>query len=244
MHLLRVFLVLLTSLAVLPMNEPGSQTEDPGFELDHFFVAVAEPDAGATALDSAGFQITPPRPHPGQGTASRGVIFENAYLELIWLADRTEAESPRIKRTRLADRLRSGSGACPFGFGLRKSTATDPALPFETWDYSPPYLPEGMSFQMAVSSEVLNEPLVFYLPWATGSALPPPEHPNGVRRVTGLEIVLLEGISGSTTIDAVSQTDLVSYRKGEKFQLVVELDNRGAGKSLDLRPDLPLRIQW
>jgi hypothetical protein len=241
--LLRAFLALLTSFLALPMNVPESRTEDPGFELDHFFVAVAGPDAGAAALESAGFQITAPQPHPGQGTASRGVIFENAYLELIWLADRTEAESPQIQRTRLADRLRSGSSACPFGLGLRRAGEESPAFAFDTWDYSPPYLPEGMSFQMASSSEALKEPLVFYLPWVVGSIDPGPGHSNGARKVTGLEILLPWATSGSKTVQAVSQTDLVSFREGEGFQMVVELDDGNAGKSLDLRPDIPLRIQ-
>jgi hypothetical protein len=247
---MEVFLMkgaLLLCLAAFPfwlVRETQMSEQDPGLELDHFFVAVTDSAAGAAALESRGFEVGLSHPHAGQGTASRGVIFENVYLELIWLTDTAEARSAPIRRTRLADRLRSGSGACPFGLGLRRTAETDPDLPFDTWAYSPPYLPEGASFQMAASSEVLAEPLVFYLPWALGRALPPPEHPNGARSVTGLEIFLTEGSSGSETMAAVSGAGLVSFRQGDAFQMVVELDHGEAGKSLDLRPEIPLLIQW
>jgi hypothetical protein len=218
--------------------------EDPGFELDHFFVAVSDSAAGIGDLKAGGFELSPPHPHTGQGTASRGIIFDNVYLELIWLTDAAEATSAPVKRTRLADRLRTGSGACPFGLGLRRTTRTDLDFSFETWPYSPPYLPEGMSFQMAASSEDLNEPLVFYMPWVSGPIPSPPPHANGARRVTGLELVLTGKVLESPTLDGLSGGDMISFSPGEAFLMLVELDHGESGEMLDLRPEIPVLIRW
>jgi hypothetical protein len=218
--------------------------QEAAFELDHFFVAVPGPDTGVELLERAGFLLGTSHEHPGQGTESRGVLFENVYLELIWLANPEEANSPPIRRTRLAERIDPSSGACPFGLGLRRNGEAEVVLPFETWDYRPPYLPEGVSFQMGGSSERLEEPLVFFLPWLTGPAWPSSEHPNGARRVTGLQMVLTEGAVESETARALSEVGIASFLSGTDFFLDVELDEGQSGRSLDLRPKVPLRLKW
>ena len=127
----------LAPFTLLLTGVPHVQTHDPGFELDHIFVAVPGPHVGSSALEEAGFQLGPSHPHPGQGTTSRGILFENAYLELIWLTDVEEAESTLIRRTRLRERLDRAAGACPFGIGLRRSSEENVRLPFDTWEYRP-----------------------------------------------------------------------------------------------------------
>lgn len=163
-------------------------------------------------MEADGFLASPPHTHPGQGTASRGILFENAYLEFIWLTDPAKAESPLIHRTQLGKRIDTSSGACPFGIGLRKKGDVDPRLPFETWDYRPPYLPEGLSFQMGANSLELGEPLVFPLPWLSAPSWPPSDHPNGARLVTELEIVLEEEALGSQTLTGVTGAGVASFR--------------------------------
>ncbi|NNM05311.1 MAG: hypothetical protein HKO65_09425 [Gemmatimonadetes bacterium] len=219
-------------------------TRTIGFELDHFFVAVSGPAVGATALRETGFLEGAPNTHTGQGTASRGVLFESVYLELIWLTDAEEAASPTIRRTRLADRVGPGAEACPFGLGLRGVGTETPELPFPTWDYRPPYLPEGMSFQMGSSSEVLTEPLVFFLPWLSGPAWTPQEHPNGARRVTKITMILDQSALNSPTVSALSDAGIASFQEGNEYFMDVELDGAGSGKGLDLRPDIPIRLRW
>jgi hypothetical protein len=242
--MLRLSLAFLISTPFLFTGEPQVESQSPGFEIDHFFVAISSPELGSTALDGAGFLAGPSNTHPGQGTASRGILFENAYLELIWLTDAAEADSPPIQRTRLGERLGPDSGACPFGIGLRRKGEGDAGLPFETWDYRPPYLPEGMSIEMSVSSEQIGEPLLFFLPWLSEPAWPAPEHRNGARRVTGLEMVLEEQGLNSGTLSAISETGLASFRNGADYFMDVELDEARTGNVLDLRPEVPLQIKW
>jgi len=234
-------------LALAPVfSRPGVEmkSQEALFELDHFFVAVPGPDTGSEDLERAGFVLGSSNAHPGQGTASHGVLFENVYLEFIWLTDADEAENPRIRRTLLGPRIDPTSGACPFGLGLRRKGEVDVTLPFETWDYRPPYLPEGMFFLMGAGSEDLQEPLVFFLPWLTQPAWPLAEHPNGARRVTKLEMVLNEGALGSETVRALSESGIASFIAEADFFLDVELDNGQSGESLDLRPEVPLRLKW
>jgi hypothetical protein len=215
-----------------------------GFELDHFFVAVRTPESGAAALRNAGFAEGPSQDHPGQGTASRGVFFENAYLELIWLTDRVEAESAAIRRTRLRERTEPGSVACPFGIALRGQEGPVTPLPFETWEYRPPYVPEGTFIPVGENSENLREPLLFLLPWRTEAGWEMPDHPNGARRVTRLSIVLEEGASESQVLTAVKAAGLAEVAIESAHLMEVELDGGHSGKILDLQPEIPLRMKW
>lgn len=210
-------------------------------EIDHFFAAVTGPDAVTGKLGEAGFVVSAVREHPGQGTASRGVFFENAYLELIWLADPTEAEAPAIERTRLRERTDPGTGACPFGIGFRGARGEAGVNRFRTWDYRPPYVPDGMAIEVGLNSENVAEPLLFVLPWSTGPAWDAPVHPNGTRRVTRLSLTLEAG-PPSTELTAVMQAGLVNIQVGGEYLMDVELDQGGSGTATDFRPVIPLLI--
>jgi hypothetical protein len=233
-------------LSLLSHLITGSEAEvqNVAVELDHFFVAVPTPDSGVEALREAGFVEGPSAVHRGQGTASRGFVFENAYLELIWLSDGEEARSPAVRRTRLEERTRAGSHACPFGIGLRNAEGTQARVPFATWEYKPPYLPEGYAIRMAETSEDLQEPLVFFLPWVSAPVLEAPRHPNGARRVTGLHLGLESEEPKSSVLAALQENGVASFTPDGAFLMDLELDGGAAGQSLDLRPLAPLRIRW
>jgi hypothetical protein len=236
--------IVFLSAGLIFLSELAMEAQTAGFELDHFFAAVDGPEAAGEALESAGFLPGPSNTHPGQGTASRGILFENAYLELIWLSDAEEARGPAIRRTRLAERLILGGDACPFGIGLRGGGIGPVRLPFETWEYRPPYLPEELFFRMAESSEDLEEPLVFFLPWLSGPTWPPSDHPNRAKEVTGLEITLTGRAVDSPTVSALSRSGIASFIQGPDYFMDVELDRGRSGETLDLRPALPLRLRW
>lgn len=194
-------------------------------------------------LREAGFLEGPAHDHPGQGTASRGIFFENAYLELIWLTDATTAAGPAVSRTGLAQRTDPRQQASPFGFGLRSTLDPVTQPPFPTWEYSPPYLPPGSSFPMAVSSEKLDEPLIFVLPWARSPSWEVPDHPNGARRVTAVTFgPRVSKPSGVLT--SFLELGLVDCADGDAPLLQVELDQHRQEHHCDLRPDLPLMIHW
>ena len=62
--------------------------------LDHVFVCTAVGAPEADVLRAAGFAEGPANVHPGKGTACRRFFFENAFLELFWVQDETEARAP------------------------------------------------------------------------------------------------------------------------------------------------------
>jgi hypothetical protein len=213
------------------------------FELDHMFVAASPGAPEMRMLSSAGFQEGPEHDHPGQGTASRGVFFENAYLELIWLTDRAIASTAAIRRTHLVERADPEHPACSFGIGLRSPAEPVPPAPFETWAYRPPYLPEGAALQIGTNSGELDEPLLFVLPWSRGASWELPAHPNGTRRITRVTVVSAGG-KRSADLEAFSGMGLVSVEEGEAPFLRLELDDGSRGRQLDLRPSVPLLIRW
>jgi hypothetical protein len=85
-------------------------------ELDHLFVCTDAGAACAERLIQLGFTEGPPNQHPGQGTANRRFFFANAMIELIWVSDTTEAQSPSTRRTLLWERWRDRQTACPFRY--------------------------------------------------------------------------------------------------------------------------------
>jgi len=211
-------------------------------ELDHVFVAATPGAPEMRILAEAGFLEGSDHDHPGQGTASRGVFFENAYLELIWLTEPDVARSPAIRRTRLADRLDPAGTGNPLGFGLRSPEDTVPAAPFRTWPYGPPYLPQGMAFAMGANSEILHEPLLFVLPWARAPGWETPAHPNGARRVT--RVTLVHPTPPSDVLQAFVGMGVVGWKEGPDPAVYIELDRGRAGRELHAGPALPLAILW
>jgi hypothetical protein len=79
-----------------------------GIELDHLFVCTAPGAPEAEKLVQVGLREGVPNNHPGQGTANRRFDFVNAMIELIWVSDAKEAQSPRARRTLLWERWSVG----------------------------------------------------------------------------------------------------------------------------------------
>jgi len=134
------------------------------FHLDHIFICTAVGAPEGDGLIRFGLTEGAPNTHPGQGTACRRFFFRNAYLELLWVNEPTEAQSEAIRPTYLWERWVSrDSGVCPFGFGFRPATQHASEAPFPTWEYRPPYLPDSLNLRVATNVAVLTEPMLFYL---------------------------------------------------------------------------------
>ena len=111
------------------------------------FCNVGAPEAGA--LTDRGLHEGPGNTHPGQGTANRRFFFPNAYLELLWIENSVEAQSPEARDTRLCERWqRRANGACPFGLVFRPGPR-GPDVPPASWTYAPRYFPPGFSIEVA-----------------------------------------------------------------------------------------------
>lgn len=218
------------------------------FELDHVFI-VTEPDAAVgDRLVELGLLEGSPNVHPGQGTANRRFFFGNAMLELIYVTDEAEARSPLVTPTRLWERSRwRQTAACPFGLCLRATN--DDVPPFTTFDYRPPYLPDGAAIPIARGTMAI-EPMLFINPFSRRpDNIPleqqePLDHPLGVREITGIHIVSAGCELPSDSLRAVQQLGIATFSQDVGHLLELTFDEGVHSSSADLRPDLPLVLRW
>jgi hypothetical protein len=226
------------------------------FDLDHFFICVARGGPEAGGLREFGLVEGSPNQHPGQGTANRRFFFHNAFLELLWVVDQAEAQSPLVERTRLWDRWsRRGQGASPIGICFRSARAHGTEQthkpPFATWQYRPPYLPAPLAIEMGVNSQLSGEPLLFFTSFgrrADGdepARRQPIEHPAGMRLITRLQVAGPPHELASAELRAAElECPSLSIAWGCDELVEVGFDGETVGKSHDFRPELPLVLHW
>lgn len=218
-----------------------------GLALCHIFVFV-EPDVPeAELLTALGLRESCRRDHPGQGTANVCFCFDNAYLELLWVTDHAAVSSPVVTRTGLAERADwRNNGASPFGIALRG----DSPAPFPTWHYTPPYLPEGMSIPVALSSDRPEQPLLFTSPgnarpdeWKDGRA-GQRQIAAGLNEISALELTLAQGVTPSPDLQTLADLGfltLADEQSDAKPMLVLNISQSDG--SPDRRLELPT-MKW
>lgn len=223
-------------------------------EVDHLFVFVPAPgSAEASALTAAGFRVdTAIMRHEGQGTASRSAVFENFYLELIWI-DATVPVTPENQA--LAAEMQPAAswrttGASPFGIGFRISSP-EISYPVPARRYSAPWMEAGSFIELLRqpdephATEVFTVPSYMALPgwisWVRENTPTLLRHQSGVERLTSLE---LRGPPSHTP-------RLLKLRNVQGLRLsaatepvaVLEFDGGRRGVTVDLRPLLPLLVR-
>ncbi len=207
--------------------------------------------------------------HTGQGTASIGFVFENAYLELLWVEDEAEFQAAESAEFRARARWRQ-TGASPFGIGLRNRCGESHPPPLSYRDQRGEWMkPESSVYVIEDTSP--HEPEYFVVP--PYMALPAwvgkvdTSHPLGVRRISRVEVTVGSkgaphhrlsdfGVgSGFNFVSAGSQKPLshaahtlrrsahVRFKRGSEPLLRLTFDDARQGKTADLRPDLPLIIK-
>jgi hypothetical protein len=211
-------------------------------QLDHIIVFCSSGAPEATALRDQGLVDASGQVHVGQGTANRRFSFANAFLELLWVEDETEARGGEVQATQLWERWHGrSSGLCPFGLAFRPGADAAEQPPFSTWSNRPSYLPTGFSIE--VGSEIKpTEPLLFFLPFVKGRRGPPSEstdHPAGVSELVDLRLYLPQAAHPSDAILKLVSTGLVSINTASEY--CMELKFLGSRlEPIDLRPRLPL----
>jgi hypothetical protein len=216
--------------------------------LDHVIIFCAAGAPEASALVRLGLQEAAPNIHPGQGTANRRFCFENAYLELLYVSDFSEACSDAAPRPRLWERwTRRSAGACPFAMVLRTDRDdTDRTLPFATWTYRPRYLPAGLAIDVAIDTP-LEEPEVFHIAMADKDRFSYRQrvaHAIPARRVTGVSIAGPAQRLSSAAAHALIERRLLAFTPLDHWLMTIRFDDCVHGAEADLRPELPLRLQW
>jgi hypothetical protein len=193
-------------------------------KLDHAFLFC---DLGAMPeieqLVQAGFCADFGRQHQGHGTANRLVLFEDNYLELIWIEDANLANGDPM---RFPERLTLSNGHV-FGVGLRVQNGQTDFL--TTWKRIELNGYDGGHLRVRPDSiENLAMPIVFALVQDHGS-LPTPanrghpealfSHPCGGTGICSVELIGPDW--GSLSREGLP--DEVVFRNGPSSQLRIEL---------------------
>ena len=213
-------------------------------ELDHAFICCSRGAPEGDALVRLGLNEGSPNTHPGQGTANRRFFFRNAFLELLWVSEPSEARSEQTRRTKLWERWSErASSACPFGLVFRPKGANTATAPFATWAYRPNYLPPGLAIEFA-EDVPLEEPELVYLPYLHRAGPPtyePTDHSLPIRELCGVAVGLPAGALSKPS-QATLSAGLVTYRFAAEH--VLELTFLAVQATVvDLRPTLPLLLR-
>ena len=211
-------------------------------KLDHIFI-ITEPGAAVgNQLVQLGLIEGPANTHPGQGTANRRFYFNGFVLELLFVADATEARTGAGRELGIWQRSQAVT-ASPFGLVVRvEDPRREPT--FDHWRYYPDYFNGAMCFFVGVNSSLSAEPLCICMPPAL------PEKPvantaeyNNDWNLTGVEL--------SSTAAALSPVlqhfgDIpdVSLQSGVHHHLELAFNHTASSQIADLRPDLPLTLRW
>lgn len=212
-------------------------------EIDHIFLRTQHGAPEAALLQQLGLSEGSANHHPGQGTANRRFFFQNAFIELLWIADEQEVQSDATRRTQLAERLHLPAGDnSPFGICFRPSERVV-TPPFPCWPYQPSYLPAGMQVDIA-SHAPLAEPMWFYLAQAVAPAAAPAErrqplaHALGVQELSGVALTVPG--SGAWSDAAQAASAQVQIKRGDTHLLELTFDHGRQGGHYDCRPALAL----
>lgn len=233
----------------LPAADRGSRVE-----LDHVFIVV-EPGgaAGIAALESAGLTMrSEPTKHEGQGTASVAAMFENGYLELIWVDTTVSVDSEHATTHawfRRAEAWRE-NGHSPFGFGLHRFSGDTAALEVPVRLEAADWLPPGSAYELlhqpsdTLAADFFVVPAVTAVPTWIGRArarYPKTfEHSGGGRAITLLRVFGAEAHEPAA-FRVLRPGRIESVRAPEPL-LELHLDEGPSERRTDLRPVLPLVV--
>jgi hypothetical protein len=229
-------------------------------EVDHVFLATRPGAPEAAALRAAGLRVGDRTTrHTGNGTASIVVLFDNAYLELLY-PDSTVSDSASPPDDRAHWRRVFAwreSGASPIGVGLRRTPDAPDSLPFATERMPPaPWMPPGTDMRIVTTNADSLAPGVFVVPrqmavptWidrmrrdtASAALL---QHPLGVRRVTGVRVVVARADAVPPSVRRLHDAGVLRVERGPAPLLELTFDGARRGAARDLRPELPLVLRY
>lgn len=177
-------------------------------EIDHVFMFIEQDGPQLDQLKALGLVETYRREHPGQGTANACFCFDNMFVELLWMIDPIEALSEPILRTGLESRSRwKTAGTCPFGIAWRD----DNEKVIKTWEFAPPYLPVGVTIDVAIDGDDPRQPMMFTFPGSKAPVSGDParksalQHAAGFETVSKLILTLPFGIEPSASLNHIAQ---------------------------------------
>lgn len=245
-------LICLGAAALLAASAGTASAQSSRVELDHVYIVV-QPGAEAevAALRTAGFSVSrEAMRHEGQGTASLAVVFQNMYLELLWVDSTVAvAADQSVDDYRRAEAWRA-TGASPFGVGLRKNADTV-TLAAPAQRHYAEWMQQGTAIEIFTQPQEMDAFKLFVVPsymalpaWIADVKERFPEllaHANGAARVTNVEV---HGAARHRP-SAVTMLPIPSFRfvESEAPLVTIEVDGGTRQTIVDFRPALPLLLR-
>jgi len=225
-------------------------------ELDHICIYLPNGLQGALILQEFGFYSIP---HVirrvEQGTMSRIILFENAYLELISIDNEDTAQQHAVQTG--VDILKRAhweqTGVSPFGISLRRCQPIN--LKSGCDGKCNEWIPSETFVNFATENLLrLAEPFCFIIPdflaltnWLDLSS---PEHQAlvshslGIKTLTRIKIVMNDCQELSNAISLISSSTQIAIEKGSFPLLELTFDHMAMGRTLDIQPALPIIIHY
>ena len=219
--------------------------------VDHVFVLTEVGAPAADKLVSLGLQESFGRVHKGQGTANRRFEFSNGFLELLWVHNTQEAMTGPGALLRLAERathLNDNSAspfASPFGIVLGPIDINSD-LPFSGRSYQPEFFAPPMAFHVGKNSDQLAEPLCIYASFFKSPDNNDQKEPSSQEpfaRITQMKLSVACEVLSDQLI-AASLAHGLEVLSSNEHLMELTFDHCRQGMRKDLRPDLPLIINW
>lgn len=248
-------------------NIEKTETHSTGLNLDHLNIWVKDPIKAKEKFIEVGFNAVPDSlspVHSGQGTSGRYFNFLNSYLELIFVYDQDEFEANNLENPGLDFTKRANfevNGASPFSIALKLNDYIPEKIPFEKIPYRQEWMQKNTNIYVAKNSKIhLKEPSIFVvfpeIEWQTIESLSalkniPSEddfwkdflrHPNGAKKITEISITSPKINLKTQTIQAVTKIQNITIKDGNEHLMEIVFDENIQNKTIDLRPDLPLKI--
>ncbi len=192
------------------------------FTLDHLFCfcdpALTKETKNAK---SAGFTLHPGNRHPGQGTANRAIIFNENYLEFIFMDSPGDAKKNPLRLDKRANW--HNTGASPFGLCLRGTISEKDSTEF--WTYRPPYWPDGIIFIHKSNEDDPEQPLIFVIPSSTRPIDKPNISPSHLMHKTQSEAIRTVEILGPHyRWPSISKPKEIVLSKADHLQMKITVD--------------------
>ena len=218
-------------------------------ELDHVVVFTHVNAPEAQTLESLGLRgFGGTTRHGNLGTSSTSFFFEQHYLELFWIHDEPAAQNALAPLgfdldARVAWR---GTSASPFGLMFRWLPGASGPLPFPTRQLRAEWMPGEVFVDFA--AEVSAEPYYGVVPGDLSylsfkSNIAEPAHIQGIKQLNRVWITVTSDAL-SPIARLLSTNGLVSLQSGASPLMELTFDTGVQGKTLDIRPTLPLVLTY
>jgi hypothetical protein len=199
-------------------------------DIDHIFIFTDDKGKVANQLVAFGLTEGGSRVHDGQGTTNRTFVFDNFYLEIVWVHNEQEIKSDNVLPTGLLSRANFKSNlTSPFGLCIDNTDETE-ELFIGAFKYQPDYFPKGMTIDILNNNSNLCFPLTVRLPFKRDQQkqLKPSNHNNGIKSLTKAEFQF-KAVNNKSYLDYFKSEATIQFLQSDDIWLTLTFDNGNQG---------------